>query len=218
MTAVSLIVQPAEAHLVTDGAFYQEDGTLLSIASKVLPLPSLRMAIAVSGSVLPERVAEALGRPTTQEGAIEALPAIVQKLRQENESAQPLWTGKPDDLNGLQVAVAAWSSRHGRAIGYIVASNGLWAGPSYRPFTLAPVDHFVAPPVDDLPYDPRRPEAFRPRRHGRSILAAQRMYAEPSTGAHFVGGFGELTTVDRNGVRQERLVTWPDRVGERIAA
>lgn len=157
-------------------------------------------------------MAAAMGTPANLREAVRQLPEVARELRRAVAQAQPAWEGTPDDLNGFQLFVAAHDGS--RPLGWVLSTNQAWFGADYIPYTLAEVDQALCPPIAAGEVKPATFDLAA----ARAILDEQRTSTDTFGGGRFVGGYGELTTVDVRGVRKERVVDWPDRVGERIAA
>jgi hypothetical protein len=57
MTATNIIVQPQAAHLLTDAAYYDRDGTGRKLGPKIVVSECLIMAVAVAQRAFAEQVA-----------------------------------------------------------------------------------------------------------------------------------------------------------------
>ena len=209
MTAISLLVQRNRASLLTDAAYYDEVGTVHAIGSKVaLAPPGFRMAVAVAGHAFAPIVRDALATASTQTEALSWLPSIAAAIKTNTQAKRPTQSGD------LQLFAVLWSDRTDEPEGWVISTSEAYFGPSYQPGRLVCVDQVCSPPIQETPFDLN---IFDPQRDGRAVLVAQRAKPDERDGAFCVGGFGELTTVTRTGVRQKRLVRWPDRVGEVIS-
>ncbi len=210
MTAVSLFVRPEAVYLLTDGAYYSPDGTVQHLASKVGIHEGLSLAFACSGMVEPAHIAQALKDrgPFDQEGFLALIPEAMRQIREENRRGNP--AGEDGELNDLQLFVAMYSHERGRPEAWVCSSNQSYFGPRYQPFAMVSVIE-TSSPRTGLPFADPDTDALR-------IIEAQRAHYCADEGGYFVGGFAELTTVSAVGISERRLVTWPDRVGERIAA
>lgn len=217
MTAVSMFVQRAAAHLVTDAAFYSPDGVMHSACSKVATIGRLRLAVAVSGAAMPWQVIAYLARCETQEEVLQTLPGSAGGLRIELAQNNPTWEAVPgrSSLNEFQLFLALWRDTADRPEGYVLSTEQAWIGGDYEPYTLREVEQLAAPPPVGVPPFADL-EQFKPDSDGGRILDAQRAYR--NEGSCYVGGFGEVTTVSRTGIVTRRVRSWPDRLGEPIAA
>ena len=204
MTATNVIVQRDRVCLITDGAFYDEAGVVLDIASKVtIAPPALHMAIAVSGSVYACHIAAALSGVATQAEAMGRLPQIAAAIKAANIDRHHF-------APNLQLFAALWSKQADRAEGWALSTDSAYFGPGYQPGALVEIEQLCVPAVRAGGVNIARFKAFR---DGKRLLAEQRRHRHEEGSHYAVGGFGELTFVDRSGVHQERLVTWTDQIG-----
>ncbi|WP_267380527.1 MULTISPECIES: hypothetical protein [unclassified Sphingomonas] len=208
MSAVSVIVQSCSVSLLTDGALCAHDGTLRAIASKVAINQRLRMAIVGIGRIRPNEIAAKIP-VRSQNEAIRSLPAFLAMHRQWN--AENAADYERAGRNDCHLIVGLWSDDEDAPEAWIVGSSQAFFGPSYRPFTLAQIDQLCMPPIAAGAFDPA---VFDPRASGAAVLSEQRKHL--NRGKHWVGGFGELTTVTAEGVNFDRLLGWSDKVGEAI--
>lgn len=211
MTAINMIVQSDACHLITDGAYYDAGGRVMELRTKVTTCSRVRMAIGCSGSVKDIHVVQRLGQVTDQTDAITRLPGIFGSIRDANRADHP--EGETTQHNELMLFVAIWSDRTDRAEGWVIASDQAYLGDAYQPGTLVEVEQLTSPPLPVIDA-----VAFDASRDGAALLDAQRRYRWPDNRRVYVGGFGEATTVTREGVTKRRLCEWPDKVGEHIAA
>lgn len=208
MTATNLIVQRSCVSLITDAAFYDEAGTIIDIASKVVVgPPELRMAIAVSGRVYACHIATALDGATTQREVFERLPIAAANIKAATIARDA--RQMPD----LQLFVALWSDRTHRPEGWALSTDQAYFGLQYRPGTLVEIEQLCVPAIRAGGVNL---DTFDPIVDGNLLLAEQRLCRHEGGGHYAVGGYGELTTVAKSGVRKDRLETWFDKVGHRI--
>lgn len=207
MTAINLFLKAGAAYIVADSAGYEPDGTILAIASKVAVADRLSMALICSGRANPVQISEllALYGTATQEDALRAIPLAMRDIREDNRLRAP--DGELSGDNEMQVFVAMYSHERQRAETLYCTTTAEYDGGTLEPYVVRPVAR-VSTPFSDLPFDD-------PERDGLAILEAQRRIPWPD-GGYFVGGFGELVTVTRDGIDKRKIVEWPDRVGEKI--
>lgn len=202
MTATGMIVLDDAVHLVTDAAYYDASGKLVELRSKVTPSETFQMAIACSGCVKPYQVAIRLEAVRSQSEALAKLRDVVVGIRAENAAANP--TGEATGHNDLMLFAALWSERSGRPEGWVIASHRAFLGDAYEPYTLIEVERLACPP------SPLHLAPFEaPEQDALALLQCQRSWAD-ADGATIVGGWGELTTITRQGIAQVRLVDWFD--------
>lgn len=217
MTALNLWVQEHSAHLITDGAQYHPDGRIFSISSKVLVFPEARVAISTRGAATVERVRERYAHvgAVSQAELYAHFAAICANIKAEND----LWHPERDVINGLGLTAIAWDDAADRPIAWHVGTDPLTLLEGMEPNTVYKGGiGWMSPQIDDwsgIEWDDLCPDRDGPR-----ILQAQRDRLEqtPSGSAfHMVGGFGEATTVTRDGVKTRRICEWPeDSIGELI--
>nr|WP_047170078.1 hypothetical protein [Sphingomonas sp. Y57] len=214
MTAINAFLTPGGAHLLTDAAFYDTEGRLRHVASKIAVCEPLRMAIAVSGMAEAARVVDwyAAYQDLSQSYALTLLPMVARAIRDDNLRAG--FPGEPD----VQLVAALWSDEHDQPQLWIASSNRAWFGERYQPGTLARVGAMSGGCIDPLSVVPphRRADGFDAIRDGLALLRAQRAEPWPDNGRYYVGGFAERTTVTRGGIERMVLERWPDRLGELI--
>ena len=210
MSAIAMFTATdgSSIHLITDGAYYDAEGRVRAIKSKVTTCDRLRMAVAVTGNVDSGTVARHLASATTQREALQLVPSITSNLHAANAY---LWPHDGDAWHlHLMLFVATWTEERG-AEGWVCASGPEWLGDGYKPGTLAGVSELSSPPISDSAW-----LAHDPEQGARRVLTEQRFCTDAHNGQCCVGGFGEMATVDAIGVRTVRLIEWPDKVGERI--
>lgn len=219
MTALNVVVQSSAVYLLTDCAGYDTAGAVSEIRSKVTVAPEWRAAFACSGRVDSVRLSTALARRKVrcQQDALLALPSVVRALRDENRRVHLADDG---EWNDLQVVCAIFSDVSNRPEAWIISSNAAYLGEDYVPYRLVQIRQLFSP---DLDLDAvlgcsaaTELTSFDPRRNGLAVLEAQRG-APWHDGLFYVGGAGQLTTVDESGVAVDILVHWPDAVGQRIS-
>lgn len=215
MTASNAFVGPDAAYLLTDTAVTAETGNVLTFTRKAVASGPLRVAACIAGegtvfkledgSLMSPlgNVEDVFEQSATQEDAFAALPAAI-AAGYEAVSSITGGTGK------FRVLIAAWwmATREPRV--YFAFTAGY--GPAeMKPFALNRLNFMLAP---DIPHiDPSR---LRERQQARRLIEAQRRKPWPD-GIYRIGGCAELTTVDGDGVRTERLCSWPDRIGRAVS-
>lgn len=210
MTAMNIFIRQDAAHILTDGAFYDLDGIVHQITTKVAIADDLRMAMACSGRVQVEQLCDGFTKREmfSQERALALLPDVMREIREANRASNPEL--EIHEGNDLQIFVALFSEERQRPEAYYCSTNQAYFGPDYRPYTVRDVVQLSSPPVD-LPFN-------NPWRDGLAIMEAQRrMPLSETEDLYFVGGFAELVTVTSEGVSCVKLKEWPDIVGEKIS-
>ena len=219
MSALCGVVHPGAAYLLTDGASFDAQHNVRQIGSKVLELPTHRMAIGWSGYLMIEDLqAAVIAAGITQADVFLALPAIVRDLAFANE-AVGVRDGVPTPP--VYLLIALWNEARNEPQLWAVDSCTTLLGPRYTPFThvqlrakfaLHPDEQAAAFGRQIKPTDPAN---FDVRRDGVTMIETER--AKPFEGGHYgVGGFVELTSVTVDGVTKETLLQWNDKIGHRI--
>jgi hypothetical protein len=226
MTAINTIRQSHAVHILSDGAFCNDQGTILEIGPNVFPLPHLSAAVALRGAThfLPFLVYR-LCRDCT---SFEELLSKVVRTALEVYASFPMMLGTLGFGNvtpDFDLVVAGWSAKRNRPESYIVAAprQQPQATPPWSLIDLPEI--LIAPSITELQIHaaqwsvPKSAEAFNPAEDGLKLLQAQRarrptLNVEPKP--HYVGGFIQLTTISDAGVDTKILHRWPDKVGERL--
>lgn len=232
MTAMSLIVQPHAAYLLTDTAYYLADGTVVGFAPKVTELifgpvvtgPPARAAFALTGIITPDHVKAKIAKREIGDirDFIDALPAIVRDL----SAAIPSANRAPgvSDEDSILLALALWDDASATPYGFLIGNETCppVAAGQMEPFRVVRMNNYVLQQgcFNWVGVDWSNPEQFDAIRDGGDLLDAQRAdpFGDDVTQFCGVGGQGILTEIGPGGVRYHLLRTWPDRVGERIAA
>lgn len=215
MTAVNVLIHENAAHLLTDGAGYDIEGTLLSPTTKVQMLPHLNAAVAGRGAAaLPAIYAQALG--SVSDSFDEAKGKAVQCLRE----VSPLFGLHPTD--GLEVVVAGISEARGPEA-YAIFSHDRYG---IEPYTIADFDMLGMTPGEcvseflaSLPNGAETdPNDIDPAVDGLRLLEMQRGTKVDSQigNASVVGCFAQLTTITRDGISTRILKRWDDVRGQKI--
>lgn len=220
------------ACLLTDSSLYTADGTIVAFAQKAYTIDSWNGAITGRGNwwgvTFARDFAESFA--SFDEFLLRSAPRI------EREHRTALEAGELAGQTVVELFAVGWSERRDRAEAYLLQSpNHLRDDiPWYTWVSLNDEDesiHFhdlsprarwqlhrqgAEPDVDFTA------ETFDPVRHGIPLIEAQRRSTGDETlgegiaGRHVIGGDLWLTVVDREGVRQGVIRTWPDKVGEPI--
>lgn len=232
MSAASFIHQLSSVHLITDGAEYAYDGTILGIGSKVVRLPEIHAAYTIRGS----RGSYKEGVRAVCEAApsFEALlanigPACEVIFRDALTNAEP---GVNLDLAGFELTIIGYSDERGQPEGWTLATYPKATQhdlPGYEPYKLQLLPAmFVRPGVPSMfaAMGLERPITMLeellevdPVTAAAGLLVEQRKIEadeEPIKGVRCVGGFGELTTVTAKGVSTIEVIRWDDTIGEAI--
>ena len=219
MTAVNLFADDRMAYLSTDGATFNcDDGRIGEFGTKAAMFPDQRLVIATSGRAPVLVLLEALDRHVsilTQAAMLEALPAAVADLR---ERLRAEW---PDEerrgLNHVRVWVAAFDMAAGVPRALAIFSDAYENESASDAYKLREIEGMVSPALAPDEMARVLPEGYitDPKEDTCRILQAQRQVPFPLTGGRCgVGGHCDFFTVGPDGVTGERILSFPDAVGE----
>jgi hypothetical protein len=223
MSAINVIQQTRQVHVLTDGAAYHPDGRLIMVGPKISIVPHLACAISFRGPksarpVLTEVMANAA---STYDGL---KMCIGELLRDCAQIYGPLFDEcrlGPD----FEVIVSGWSEARGPEA-YLLPTHNRYGGGS---FEAMPLEGVTCLPNDETTH----PEIVKvlagleaddvdPERHGLAVMEIQRAHPFAhegfSEGFCGVGGFAQLTTVTADGISTRIVRRWPDVVGERFGS
>jgi hypothetical protein len=221
MSAINVFLDPAAAHIVTDGALYERDGTLVAAGQKVATFAHLPAAIAVRGasSFLPLLSIEINASARSFD---ELLEIIVAKA----EAVFAVCAAMPGQarFKSVDVILAGWSETRECAEAYGLFNYPAHGAPSWQLVPLegglvSPGDYAFHKGIQAAGIDPLAAD-FDAATDGLRIVQAQRARAWPITGtaetAHIVGAFAQLTTVTQDAITTRILERWPDKMGQKI--
>lgn len=215
MTAINLVCCP-KANCIwigTDAASYSDDGVVRGIASKISPIAAWPAVIANRGMVgVSEIAARVLPELFSNFGEMIAgieteLPRIVAKFKFKHSA---------------ELIMAGFSAR-GPETWFIKTANDP-KGPYWpAPNILIQMPNVCMGPVPcpDLVQTARfaaEPENDDPGSVARWLVQLLELQRHSEfDGKHWIGGFGEVTTLTPDGIEQRMSQRWPeDRIGERI--
>lgn len=216
MSAFYALAHDDRIEMLTDGAVYEDDGTLTAIRRKVWYSDKLPMAITGRGaSKAVELMAMAVLLPDVYgsvDKVIDGIPALLDKMAEKT-------AGAASGARMIEMVIAAISETRGPVLLYAANTNayGLdWL----EPFKLYDVGHEWGggTPADISGID----ISDGLRGCGAELFERMRRIPGPSAerpdlpDVYGIGGHVDLTTVRASGVTVERLRTWPDEIGERI--
>lgn len=217
MSAFMTVNYGDRIEMLTDGAVYEPDGTLIDIREKVYRLSSVPAAVTFRGAIGPleavglylDTVAAIVGF----DGAMEHLPAFIDKMRLEN-------------IPAFEIIIAGISEQDGPVVAYF---NTFPAYPEFEPFKLYRVDlpdFGGGSPITpkDLIAAGLTPGDFKDGLAERGADFMEIMRRQKGTNPtapdlpeiHGIGGHVDHTVIRPDGVTTTRLRTWPDVVGEKI--
>ena len=233
MSSIIVIQQTDAVHLITDGAYYDHNGVITDIRSKVIHLPHSNCAFAMRGASWPRAALTfPLQFADSLDDVVDMLPNLMRAMvstfdNMYGPDASPL------DRN-FEVTVAGWSDRLQRMVAGVAST---WEPRDPNDVTeisylngyeccvpWVPGQGYTAPAIDIQAVLGRAIDtqgdidAIDPEQDGFKIHLAQRreggVYG--GKGAYLIGGFAELTTVRRDGISRRILREWPDQVGHKI--
>lgn len=212
MSAFFAMAYPDRIELLTDGAVYEDDGTLVDIRRKVQVSDRLPMAVTGRG---PMGIVHGVGvammlMANTADSVDDAIQRIDEMMQRRSDK------GTPADF---EMAVVGISEANGPVILYVSSIDMYGAG--IQPWRLHTAGGELGggPRVDVSGLDPS--EGLRSC--GVELLERMRRVpgmnpAKPDLPYLFgIGGHIDLTTVRADGCTVERLHIWPeDVIGEKI--
>ena len=220
MTAVAAILTDKAAHLISDGAVINPDGTVAGFVAKQVVLPHLSAVLCLRGmrEFIPH-VANIVGLtdrlgPAGFDQLREIAPFLLRKFS-EGLSQAAQYRG----ASGLfDVFVAGISEAQGPAA-YLISNHD---GHRLEPFDVFDIAEGVCIPDDDAALEAARKAIVLgadPAAVSTGLLEAMRRVKVADVHERTTcqaGGFGQLTTVTAEGMTTRVVCTWPDRVGERL--
>ncbi|QBK30772.1 hypothetical protein [Roseitalea porphyridii] len=220
MSAYYLIVREDRVEMLTDGAVYREDGTLIDIQCKSLPVGDLPLAITGRGEMAALEAMEAALRVVGASGSVDRVIAYLQAMLGDERRREQLGRYEHE-------LILAGVSDAGTPFAMMYTTHAAYA--DMHPFTLYDIgpEYGGGPAIDPakLPFTPDDFVAAgndAMRRFGADIVEAMRRQKAPNPAKpdlpeiYGIGGHCDLTTVTADGVEIERLRTWPDQIGEKI--
>ncbi|MGP2493506.1 hypothetical protein ACTDI4_17985 [Mesorhizobium sp. PUT5] len=228
MTAVNVFLRRDRGFVMTDAAMYLSDGTVVGFGQKAVAMPGLNSVIACRGSQMATALIAmdlAIQFRTFDEMA-ESASVFLRNWHDSNLIA--LANIGAQDIN---VIVAGWSEEFGRPMGFCFDSRT----DDFDTMDSADDWWVTSPCVSDeeernlhsigceLEVDVRGAN-FDPIRHGIPYMEAQRRmkidgYSDISEDAiSLVGGNILLSEITQHGISQRVIHSWPDEIGEPIAA
>jgi hypothetical protein len=238
MTAINVVLQPRHRllHVLTDGAAYVSDGTMVGYSCKQFAIPQWPGVIACRGPVLASAIigAHLSIRCRAFDDAVDQIEEFLPQLEDQ------LWSTAGDlEYAAFQCILAGWSRRRNAPEAYLIQTDherpdmsaadmaaGVALG-GYNPdaYTLAKCDDMLIGPdcdrdgqgksaCDRVNYDgfdvDDSPE--RVVDDLRRCILVQRHTALESFGTriHAVGGFAQLSTINPDGISQSILFDWSE--------
>lgn len=239
MTAITIVRGSDAIAIASDGAAYEDDGTLRQIVSKVELMPNLSCVIGGTGSQLASKYFRDLLfwlpiPPVDFDGVIDIAPTLCEQVYGYVQEY-----GAPSTRK-FTLFFCGWSESRGRLETYAIKSREWENVPNLEgeigtapPFTLVPLPEIHCAPA---------PEPTIAEQFGITV-PGQNMVERPENGIEYamravvscrfclggmdmkealedpyccVGGFLQITTVTRDAIVSQIVHRWPDVIGERM--
>lgn len=222
MSLLNVIRQWDRAHIITDGAVFDENTRIVAFMPKVHCLPQLNAAVGFRGdAMISQHLASmfqmASGKYKTFEGLRRSIVKDTRDLL--NALIKNAHVAPNHDALEMEIAVAGWSEWSGAETFYFHTGNspeGPWKIITGHDLRCSP----STPKIADQIFEhlnvsrPLMPEAII------SAAEIQRWHMEPMGPKQlltsWVGGFLQVTTVTRDEITTKVIHRWPDQIGERI--
>lgn len=218
MTAVNIFCFSDGIMVWTDGACYDADGRAVSFHDKARPLPHLRAVLVGRGPglffpIISHLVASKFG---TFDEAVEGLTALVRQAMVELADMMKLCQHGTD----FHVFLAGWSeSRDAPEVYRVEAADPDMLHREGQISVWSLDEEGSKQILAELP----TPQHFSTMEAGLRVMEVQRMRMREhlATGASplevgMVGGFAQLTVINRQLIQTQIIRRWPDRIGERL--
>lgn len=234
MSSIIIIQKTDAVHLITDGAFYDLDGRVTDVRSKVAELTRSGCLMAVRGANYPSMPLEfLLGLQPSFDSIMTALPNTLRSIVQMFDIVTS--DVAPCVERHFEVTIAGWSNERQAWTAGIASTfrrcdpedvQGISYLDGYEPFmSLLAAPACCMPAVDGVEILGRAfnrqedVDSLDPVREGLLLHEAQRMVVGVTGDGqiqYLVGGLAELVTVSAAGITRQLLRNWPDRIGELI--
>jgi hypothetical protein len=204
VTAFLAVPQGDRIHLLSDGACYSPDGTVLIIGRKVVELPECSAAYVTRGDMRVHHTLPALM-------ACKSFAELIERATEQLPRMRDAW--RPFIGDAWEILIAGISDggpalffyeAHGDGVLRQIQDDYLAAGP--QPTTETQLAIGVRPPENMADFDPMK--------HG--IAAMEAFRRTPDGELYGVGGIVSHTEIARGRVATRVIHVWPDRVGEKI--
>ncbi len=237
MSAINVLRTKDVVHIITDAAAYDEDGVLQAIKPKCYAMPHMPAALATRG---PSRATDIIAM------CLGALFRDFDELVLGIEYQLPLIVEQTDELRSeyaprIELILVGWSAERGRPETYFMQTESNPWQPEHgetlagelqnpEPFKLQQQPEcLISPNVDpedmveankSLSRNVNGIDELDPAIDGLRLLEVQRQQRRAlvpgGAEAHWIGGFGLLTSVRCDRVEQRVIGRWPDEVGQPI--
>jgi len=220
MSAFFSFQYPDCVQLLTDGGFFDTEGNLIHVGSKVMKLPGMPIAMSGRGTASDVfHLAETIGAHIGKLVPLGSVDRILDGIREIFQS-----TVRNLGSRQAEFIVAAWSEALGPQH-YFVHLHGHYPTPAFELANLgaqiaggpaiswADISH-LGVTAGDLA------DSGFPLIHGVGVMNAMRGKQGRVPGTerdiYGVGGLCELTTVSRTGVQSRILCRYPDELGKPV--
>ena len=220
MTAINCYALKDRAVMMTDGAFYDDQGVVYGVEKKAVSITGMSAVAAMRGDLeLTRKIL--LGLPTY--GTFDNLRALIEAdmkewLKDYGDflSADPWWS--------FDISIVGWSEAEQRSKILTLEFDGELEVERVEDFTLRhwPLDvarEYLAA-LECLPGRDFGLHNFDPRFHGVEVMQAQRLRKmsidDGGDELNIVGGNILLSEAGPQGVTQKVIHEWPDVIGETI--
>lgn len=201
MSALNIYLDGRAAHIVTDAAA-AGGGVLFGLVNKTVILPHMGVALSFRGKVGGfDALKFALSNFDDHNALLEGLPKLLKGFYRIRRKLMP-------KAFTLEVGVVGYAD--GRPFAYVIATCDRPDAPAY---TLLKVPFLWSSPIIDVDELQRQAEVMPHDLDGAmtSILGKQRKSLDC-----YVGGYGQITTVNAKGIHTRLLCKWPDKIARRI--
>ncbi|MBW8445992.1 MAG: hypothetical protein K0M49_10220 [Arenimonas sp.] len=217
MSAFYSFVYPDRVCLLTDGGFFDEEGILRLVASKVFAVPGKPMAITGRGSPS-EKVFAVINDLAT---CLSQAPSVDRAMDEAKLFFRTLAAG---GLYDAEFLIAAYCETSGPSH-FFVQCHGHWDIPSFE--LVSPGVQICGGPeisINDLAHlnlsDEELLSPDFPAAYGMEVMSAMRRKrgSIPGTSRAFYGVAGtvDLTTITEAGTQIVTLAAWEDEIGKAV--
>lgn len=213
MTAINAWAGKDSATVYTDGAWIADDGRLLWIAPKVLPLPHITAAMVVRGNSQTIHVLNSHlpGLLTSFDQAVRDTGVMMMDPPEHLRAAMG-----PESFGGWQIMLMGYSETVSGFAGVFMQGTRQNSGADWK---VEPFDRLVTPMSPDLAAHVESMEADPGEAEAGAIMERQRHIANADPAGvrgYVVGGFCQRTHITIEGITSRIVARWSDRIGQRL--
>jgi hypothetical protein len=213
VSAINVIRTSHSVSILSDGACYDDAGVLQAVGSKVVILPECSAAIGCRG------VVQFIGAMRVAVLGLSDFDELLQTLPKLLRHAVGMLSAARLPDRG-ELTLIGWSRAREVFEHWLVASHGDYGQevPAFQPVRRDEAIYAAPTPAD---FECPAAAEFNMRTHGLAMLEAQRRAPQPlPAGGTFcaVGGFAQVTTIDRTCIVTSIIHRWPDKPGMKICA